>query len=58
MVMNKIAVNIPLKVKKFPKWKAIVIGDEPRSTLFFKHKRLENLGFLNHEKVLKICKCM
>jgi glycosyltransferase involved in cell wall biosynthesis len=41
-------------LKKFPKWKAIVIGDEPRSTLSFKHKRLENLGFLSHEKVLKI----
>ena len=41
-------------LKKFPDWKAIVIGDEPRSTLSFKHKRLQNLGFLSHEKVLKI----
>ena len=41
-------------LKKFPNWKAIVIGDEPRSTLSFKHKRLNNLGFLNHEAVLKI----
>ena len=30
------------------------MGDEPRSTLNFKHKRLNNLGFQNHEKVLKI----
>ena len=41
-------------LKKYKKWKAIVIGDEPRSTLFFKHKRLNNLGFTNHGKVLKI----
>ena len=41
-------------LNKYKKWKAIVIGDEPRSTLFFKHKRLDNLGFTNHSKVLKI----
>jgi glycosyltransferase involved in cell wall biosynthesis len=41
-------------LKKHKSWKAIVMGDEPRSTLNFKHKRLNNLGFQNHEKVLKI----
>ena len=41
-------------LKKYTDWKAIVIGDEPRSTLHFKHKRLNNLGFQNHNKVLKI----
>ena len=41
-------------LKKYKRWKAIVIGDEPRSTLHFKHKRLNNLGFTNHNKVLKI----
>jgi len=41
-------------LKKFKKWEAIVIGDEPRHTLNFKHKRLKNLGFQNHDKVLKI----
>ena len=41
-------------LKKHSSWKAIVMGDEPRSTLNFKHKRLNNLGFQNHEKVLKI----
>ncbi len=30
------------------------MGDEPRHTLNFKHKRLKNLGFQNHDKVLKI----
>ena len=41
-------------LKKYKNWKAIVIGDEPRATLNFKHKRLKNYGFLNHDKVLKI----
>jgi len=41
-------------LKKFKKWEAIVMGDEPRYTLNFKHKRLKNLGFQNHDKVLKI----
>ena len=41
-------------LKKYTDWKAMVIGDEPRSTLFFKHKRLNILGFQNHDKVLKI----
>jgi len=41
-------------LKKYKDWEAIVIGDEPRATLIFKHKRLNNLGFLNHSKVLKI----
>jgi len=41
-------------LKKHASWKAIVMGDEPRSTLNFKHKRLNNLGFQNHDKVLKI----
>ena len=41
-------------LKKYKKWKAIVIGDEPRAVLSYKHKRLNNLGFINHDKVLKI----
>ena len=41
-------------LKKYTDWKAIVIGDEPRGTLHFKHKRLNNLGFQNHNKVLQI----
>ena len=32
-------------LKKFKNWNAIVIGDEPRLNLHFKHKRLQNLGF-------------
>jgi glycosyltransferase involved in cell wall biosynthesis len=41
-------------LKKYNDWKAIVIGDEPRMTLNYKHKNLKNLGFQNHDKVLKI----
>jgi len=41
-------------LKKYKDWEGIVIGDEPRATLNFKHPRLKNLGFLNHNKVLKI----
>ena len=41
-------------LKKYKDWYAMVIGDEPRMTLNFKHKRLSNLGFRNHSDVLKI----
>ena len=41
-------------LNKYKKWKGIVIGDEPRSTMSFKHKRLNIMGFVNHNKVLKI----
>jgi len=43
-------------LKKYKNWKAVVIGDEPRSTLHFEHKRLQNLGFQNHDKVLEVFK--
>ena len=41
-------------LRKYKNWKAIVIGDELRATLDFKHPRLSNLGFIDHNKVLKI----
>ena len=37
-------------------WKAVVIGDEPRENLIFKHKNLKIMGFQNHTKVLEIFK--
>ena len=37
-------------------WNAIVIGDEEREKLEFKHDRLNLLGFKNHEDVIKIFK--
>jgi len=36
---------------KYKDWKAVVIGDEPREKILFRHKKLDILGFLNHNKV-------
>jgi glycosyltransferase involved in cell wall biosynthesis len=41
---------------KYKNWKAVVIGDEEREKIIFKHRNLINLGFQNHSKVLKIFK--
>ena len=38
-------------LNKYPDWKAIAIGDEPREKIIFKHKRFKNLGFQNNSKV-------
>ena len=43
-------------LNKYKNWKAIVIGDEPREKLNFKHKNLKILGFQEHSKVLNIFK--
>jgi glycosyltransferase involved in cell wall biosynthesis len=46
-----------LKVlNKYRDWKALAIGDEPRENIIFKHKNLKNLGFQQHNNVLKILK--
>ena len=37
---------------KYPDWKSIVIGDEPRQKLFFNHKNLNHLGFKSNSYVL------
>ena len=39
-------------MNKYKNWKALVIGDEPREKLFFKHKNLKIYGYTNHIKVL------
>ena len=41
---------------KYPNWKSIVIGDEPRDKLDFNHKNLLKLGFKKHKDVLNIYK--
>ena len=41
---------------QYPDWKSVVIGDEPREEIIFKHKNLKNLGFQSHNKVLDIFK--
>ena len=43
-------------LKKNKEWTGIVIGDEPRDKLTFHHKNLLNLGFKNHDDVIKIYK--
>jgi glycosyltransferase involved in cell wall biosynthesis len=40
-------------LNKYPDWKSIVIGDEPREKLLFEHKHLKILGFQSHQNVLK-----
>ena len=37
---------------KYPDWKSIVIGDEPRQKFFFKHKNLNHMGFKNNAYIL------
>ncbi len=39
---------------KYPDWTSIVVGDEPREKLNFNHRNFKQLGFLSHDKVLKI----
>ena len=43
-------------LNKYKNWKSIVIGDEPREDLIFKHKNLKIMGFQSHKKVLEIFK--
>ncbi len=40
-------------LEKYPSWKSIVIGDEPREKHFFYHKNLIKLGYKNHKFILK-----
>ncbi len=43
-------------LNQYKNWRAIVVGDEPREKLEFKHKNLKLLGFQDHKKVLEIFK--
>tara|TARA_B100001057_G_scaffold500585_1_gene616506 strand:- start:1737 stop:3854 length:2118 start_codon:yes stop_codon:yes gene_type:complete len=40
-------------LNKYPDWKSIVIGDEPREKHSFKHKNLHNYGYKDHKFILK-----
>ena len=40
-------------LNEFKNWKSVVIGDEPREQYNFKHKNLNLLGWINHNKTLK-----
>ena len=49
--------NAIIKIlNKYPDWKSIVIGDEPREKIVFKHKNLKIKGYTNHNDVLKLLK--
>ena len=50
------ALAITKILDKYPKWKSIVIGDEPREKIVVNHNNLKNLGFQKHNKVLNILK--
>ena len=41
-------------LKKYPDWKAKIIGDEKREKIQLIHRNADILGFLNHDKVIKI----
>ena len=41
---------------KYPSWKSVVIGDEPREKIEFKHKNLELRGYTKHNEVLNLLK--
>ena len=41
---------------KHKNWKAVVIGDEPREKLVFKHKNLSIVGFKNNKYILNFLK--
>ena len=43
-------------LKKYPDWKAVVIGDEKRENLNFKQKNYELLGFKKHEYIMNFLK--
>ncbi len=50
------AKSIKKILKRYPDWKAKIIGDEKREKIILKHKNADVLGFQNHEKVLEIFK--
>ncbi len=41
-------------LNKYKNWRAIVIGDEPREKILFKHKNLLIKGYTSHTNVLKL----
>ncbi len=43
-------------LKKFPNWKAKIIGDEKREKIDLNHKNADLLGFLHHDDVLRVFK--
>ena len=48
--------SIPEVLNKFPKWKGVIIGDEPREKYTCYHKNLIYTGWLDHKKVINFFK--
>ncbi len=47
--------NVIIKIlNKNNSWKSVVIGDEEREKLTFNHPRLNIMGFIEHNKVIKL----
>ena len=49
-IFGKSIINI---LNKYPDWKSIVIGDEPREKIFVSHKNLINYGYRDQKFILK-----
>ena len=43
-------------LNKYTRWKSVVIGDEPREKIDFRHKNLKIIGFASHQYVLRVLK--
>ena len=43
-------------LSKYKDWKAVVIGDEQREKIYFKHDRLKLIGFKNNDYILNLLK--
>ena len=41
---------------KYPNWRSIVVGDEPREKILFSHKNLKVKGYTRHDNVLNSLK--
>jgi glycosyltransferase involved in cell wall biosynthesis len=48
--------SITKVLDKNPNWRAKIVGDEKREKIIIKHKQLDQLGFLEHKKVLSLFK--
>ena len=48
--------SITKVLDKNPNWRAKIVGDEKREKIIVKHKQLDQLGFLEHKKVLSLFK--
>ena len=43
-------------LNEFPDWSSVVIGDEPREKIYFKHKNIKLLGFTKNSFILNLLK--